>query len=123
LLHAGGTTTPDCEAKRIGGVISEWRSSDIEQLRHRTNHAALRGTPITSDRALHFRRGCLHHFNEQFSRDHQRESARGGNCDRRLKIPLREEALNRNPVWALTPSDLRELRPDLQEALAERLAR
>jgi hypothetical protein len=39
-----------------------------------------------------------------------------------LKIPLREEALNRNPVWALTPSDLRELRPDLQEALPERQA-
>jgi hypothetical protein len=39
-----------------------------------------------------------------------------------LKISLREEALNRNPIWALTPSDLRELRPDLEEALAERLA-
>jgi hypothetical protein len=119
LLHPGGTTTPDRESKRVGGIISEWRSSDIEQLRYRTNHTALRGAPITRDRALHFRRGCLYHFNEKFSCDHQRESARGGNCDRRLKIPLREEALNRNPIWALTPSDLRELRPDLEEALAE----
>jgi hypothetical protein len=119
LLHPGGTTTPDCEAKRVGSIISEWRSSDIEQLCHRTNHTTLRGAPITRDRALHFRRGRLHHFNEQFSRDHQRESARGGNCDRRLKIPLREEALNCNPIWALTPSDLRELRPDLEEALPE----
>jgi hypothetical protein len=122
LLHPGGTTTPDCEAKRVGSIISEWRSSDVEQLRYRTNHSTLRGAPITCDRALHFRRGCLHHFNKQFSRDHQRESTRGGNCDRRLKIPLREEALNRNPIWALTPSDLRELRPDLEEALPERLA-
>jgi hypothetical protein len=123
LLHPGGTTTPDRESKRVGGVISEWRSSDIEQLRHRTNHSTLRGAPVTRDRALHFRRGCLYHFNEKFRCDHQRESARGGNCDRRLKISLREEALNRNPIWALTPSDLRELRPDLEEALAERLAR
>jgi hypothetical protein len=54
LLHAGGTTTPDCEAERVGGIIGEWRSSDIEQQRYRTNHTTLRSTPITRDRALHF---------------------------------------------------------------------
>lgn len=122
MLHPCGTTTPDREPKRVGGIIGEWCSSEIEQLPYRTNYSTLRGTPITRNCTLHFRRCSLHHFNEQFSRNHQREPARGGNCDRRLKIPLREEALNRNPIWAFTPSDLRELRPDLQEALPKRLA-
>jgi hypothetical protein len=40
-----------------------------------------------------------------------------------LKISLREEALNRNPVWTLAPRDLRELGSDVKKALAKRLAR
>jgi hypothetical protein len=121
LLHSCGTTTPDCEGKRVGGIVSEWSSNNVEQLRYRTNYATLRGTPITRNRTLHLRRGRFHHFNDLLGGDHQRESARRGNCDRRLKIPLRKESLNRDSVRALTTSDLCELRPDLEEALPERL--
>jgi hypothetical protein len=35
-----------------------------------------------------------------------------------LEIPLRKDALDRNPIWPLATRNLREFRLDLQEALS-----